>query len=64
MEDVANVNLNVLLSFLECLAHNACSVALIANYLSAIKAQFILYNLPFALCDHSKIKCFFLINED
>ena len=55
---VTNFNLNVLLSFLDCLAYNACSVALVVNYVSALKTRFILYNLPYPLCDHPKIKYF------
>ena len=55
---IKNVSLQMLLSFLECLAHNACSVSLTANYVSALKDNFILYNLPFILCDHPKIKYF------
>ena len=55
---VARVNVEVILSFLECLVHNKCSVAMISNYVSAIKACFVLYDLPFHILDHQKIKYF------
>ena len=40
-------NVKVVLSFLECLVANECSASMIANYVSAIKASFIMYDLPF-----------------
>ena len=55
---IANVSVKVLLSFFECLAVNKCSVSVISNYVSAIKANFIVYDLPFHICDHPKIKYF------
>ena len=55
---VARVNVEVILSFLECLVHNKCSVAMISNYVSAIKACLVLYDLPFHILDHQKIKYF------
>ena len=39
------VNIKVILSFLECLASNDCTRSLLANYLSAIMASFVLYYL-------------------
>ena len=43
---------------MECLVANHCSCAMIENYLSAIKAKFILFELPFAVFSHPKIKYF------
>ena len=53
-----DVNLRVILSFMECLVSNKCSCAVIENYLSAIKAMFVLFELPFAVFSHPKIKYF------
>ena len=53
-----NLNVEVLLAFLECLVCNQCSASVMANYISAIKANFILYGLPFEIMDHPKIKYF------
>ena len=50
--------MKVILSFLECLLCNKCFVAMISNYVSAIKACFVLYDLPFHILDHPKIKYF------
>ena len=44
--------------FCECLVINNCSVSMIANYLSAIKASFVLYNMSYSLLDHPRIKYF------
>ena len=55
---VARVEVKVIPSFLECLICNKCSVAMISNYLSAIKACFVLYDLPFHILDHPRIKYF------
>ena len=52
------IDVNVILSFCECLVLNNCSVSMIANYLSAIKANFVLYNMPYSLLDHPRIKYF------
>ena len=52
------INVNVILSFCECLVINNCSVSMIANYLSAIKASFVLYNMCYSLLDHPRIKYF------
>ena len=37
---------------------NNCSVSMIANYVSAIKASFVLYNMSYFLLDHPRIKYF------
>ena len=55
---VARVDVKVILSFLERFICNKCSVAMISNYVSAIKACFVLYDLPFHILDHPKIKYF------
>ena len=52
------IDVNVMLSFCECLVVNHCSVSMIANYLSAIKASLVLYNMPYSLLDHPRIKYF------
>ena len=46
------------LSFLECLASNQCSATMVANYVSAIKANLTLYHLNFSICDHPNVKYF------
>ena len=53
-----DMDVNVILSFCECLVINNCSVSMIANYLSAIKASFVLYNMSYSLLDHPRIKYF------
>ena len=55
---LSNVDTKVILSFLECLVLNHCSVCMIENYVSAIKANFILYDLPYTVVQHPKIKYF------
>ena len=55
---IVNVNLKLVLSFLECLVLNSCSCCMIANYVSALKANFVLYDLPFHVLDHPKVKYF------
>ena len=52
------IDVNVILSLCECLVVNHCSVSMIVNYLSAIKASFVLYNMPYSLLDHPRIKYF------
>ena len=54
---VAKVGVNVILSF-QCLICNKCSVAMISNYVSSIKACFVSCDLPFHILDHPKIKYF------
>ena len=54
----ACVNVKFILLFLECLVQNQCSCAMIENYLSAIKANLVLFELPFAVFSHPKIKYF------
>ena len=52
------IDVNVILSFCECLVANKCSVSMVSNYLSAIKANFVLYNMSFSLLDHPRIRYF------
>ena len=53
-----NVDVKILLSFLECLASNNFSYSMLCNYMSAIKASFVLYDLPHDLLDHPRLKLF------
>ena len=53
-----DVNVKFIMSFLECLVQYHCSCAMLENYMSAIKANLILYDLPFVVFDHPKIKYF------
>ena len=55
---LADVNIKVILSFLECLVINDCSVSMIENYVSAIKAHFVLHDLSFTVFEHPKLKYF------
>ena len=55
---LVDVNVKFILSFLECLVQNHCSCSMIENYLSAIKANFVLFELPFSMFTHPKIKYF------
>ena len=40
---LAEVDIKVVLSFLECLVINGCSASMVENYVSAIKAHFVLF---------------------
>ena len=55
---IVNVNVKMVLSFLECLVSNSCSCCMLANYVLALKAHFVLYDLPFEVLDHPKVKYF------
>ena len=46
---ISDVNVEIVMSFLECMVQNNCSCAVLENYMSAIKANFILYDLPFVV---------------
>ena len=61
---LVHFNVKVILPFLECLVQNKCSSAMVENYVSAIKASFILYESPFVVFNHPKIKYFILIFEN
>ena len=53
-----DVSVKVIMSFLECLVINKCSVSMTTNYLSAIKAKRVVYDLNFHVCEHSRVKYF------
>ena len=53
-----SVDVKILLSFLECLVGNNCTYSMLCNYVSAIKASFVLYDLPHDLLDHPRLKLF------
>ena len=55
---IENVNVKVVLSFLECLFTNTASPCMIANYVSATKTNFVSYDIPFQVLDRPKIKYF------
>ena len=55
---IFNVSVKMVLSFLECLVSNTCSCYIIGNYVSALKAYFVLYDLPFEVLNHPKVKYF------
>ena len=43
---MSSVNVKVLLAFLDCLNENGVSPNMLSNYVSAIKAKFVIYGLP------------------
>ena len=51
-----NIDVNVILSFCECLVANNCSVSIVSNYLSAMKANFLLYNMCYSLLDQKSMR--------
>ena len=53
-----SVDVKILLSFLECLVSNNCTYSMLCNYVSDIKASFVLYDLPHDLLDHPRLKLF------
>ena len=55
---LVDVNVKVIVAFLECLVQNQCSSAMVENYVSAIKASFVLYELPFVVFNHPQITYF------
>ena len=56
--ELCKLNINVVLAFLECLFYNQCSSAMIVNYVSALKAKCVMYNLQYGLFDSLKVKYF------
>ena len=56
--ELSKLNVNVVLAFLECLLHNQCSPAMMANYMSALKAKCVVHNLKYGLFDNLKVKYF------
>ena len=55
---MVEIDVNVILSFCDCLVANKCSVSMVVNYLSVIKARFVLYNMSYSLMDHPRIMYF------
>ena len=55
---LCSVDTKIILSFLECFVHNNGSACMIGNYVSAIKAKFVLYDLPYTVPEPPKIKYF------
>ena len=43
---LSSVNVKVVLAFLECLSENGVSPNMLCNYVSAIKAKFVIYDFP------------------
>ena len=43
-----------------CLVANYCSDCMGANYLLAIKASFVLYNMFYSLLDHPRSQCTYI----
>ena len=52
------VELNTILCFLECLSTQGMSVHMLRNYVSAIKAKFIIYDLDHSLLERHKVRYF------
>ena len=46
------------LSYLEFLVDNGVSTHMISNHISAIRAMFVMYDLPYGVWNHPKIKYF------
>ena len=55
---VSQVDCQVILSFLELLAKQNTSVHMVANYIAAIKAKFMIFGLQFWVLDDPRIKYF------
>ena len=55
---LTQVDIKVILAFLECLVINGCSISMIGNYVSAIKAHFVLHDLSFEVFHNPKLKYF------
>ena len=55
---LVNINTKVILSFLECLVRSSCSAGMVTNYVPAIRASFVMYDLPYHVVDHPKVKYF------
>ena len=53
-----NVSLCVIMAYLEFLVVNGVSVNMVANNISAIKANLIMYSLEHAFLDHPKVDIF------
>ena len=55
---VKKVDCKFVLSFFECLAVQNTSVHMLANYLSAVRAMFVMFSLNYQILDDPKIKYF------
>ena len=55
---MSSVNVKVLLAFLECLNENGVSPNTLSNYVSAIKAKFVIYGLPTKCLESRRIYCY------
>ena len=53
---MVDVNVKIVLAFLNCLVMNQYSPCVIANYTSAIKANFVLHDLLFMVLDYPRVK--------
>ena len=54
--DVESIDVNGLLAFLECLTYNQTLVNMLANYLAAMKANFNLLGLNYAILEDKILK--------
>ena len=52
---MSNVNVNVVLAFLECLNVNGVSPNMLSKHVSAIKAKFVIYGLPIKCLESKRI---------
>ena len=61
---LSDLNVKVILSFLECLVRNACSASMVTNDVSAIKASCIALkiNRPVTITSHNVITISHLVN--
>ena len=55
---LAHISIALLLSFMEYLVVHEVSVHMLSNYVSALKAMFMLHNLPSVDFDHPQIRYF------
>ena len=56
--NLCKVDVACILAFLKYLATQGVSIHMLSNYVSAIKAKFIVYDLNYAVADHRKVKYF------
>ena len=56
--NVQHVDLQNLIAYLEYLVENGVSYNMVSNNISALKANFIMYDLPFQLLEHPRIRFF------
>ena len=52
------ISIDIILAYLEYLVENKVSMAMIANNISAIKANFTVYGLEYTLLDHPRVRYF------